>query len=209
MLHPFQIVDIWKDKPVLILGGGSSILKFNRIFLQDFKSIGVNNAGLDFQTDALWYSDDRWFEWNINELQEYKGIIAGCPHYSNPSTVYHYGRQKPTGIEVRKKDCIAWNGNSGGGAINFAYHLGCRVVGLVGFDLKPGVNGERTYHNKHKVNSKRYNPFPLMKQTFGAIAEEARDLNLEIYNLNLDSELEVFPKMPVVDFVAKYFLKED
>lgn len=202
--NPEEIKNIWSNHPVFIIGGGLSVFDFPLVVSESkFKSIGVNNAAFDFNTDALWFSDDRWaYEWNSIELQKYPGIIAGCPH-TPFSTMYWYKRSKPVGIET-KGDSIAWNNNSGGGAINFAYHLGCKTIGLVGFDMKKGAKGEHNYHRQHKVNLRRYNPFPLMKQSFLIIAKEIESLGVEVYNLNIDSDLMAFPKISSVDFISRF-----
>lgn len=206
MKNLFELVNLWDGFPCLIVGGGRSVLDFNKDFLKDFKTIGVNNAALDFNTDALWFSDDRWLGWadNMLKILHYEGIKVGCPH-EDYFWLYKYKRCRPTGIETSPEK-ICWNNNSGGGAINFAYHLGSRIIGLVGYDMCLGEAGEFNYHNKHKVEQrhKNYNFFSLMILAFQEIQKDAIKLGVEIYNLNERSKLDVFPKISIQQFVEKY-----
>lgn len=90
--------------------------------------------------------------------------------------------------EDRNKVC--WNGNSGGSAINIAYHLGAKKIVLVGFDMRR-VNGEKNFHNDHK--EQQHNPFRRHLKGFPIIAKDAKRLGLEIINATPGSAIDSFP----------------
>ena len=85
-------------------------------------------------------------------------------------------RRKGPGISTNPK-AICWNKNSGGSAINLAYHLGGSesTVYLFGFDMSKGPNGEGNWHKGYAElwNGKTVAmiaPFKRWLATFALIA---------------------------------------
>jgi len=154
----WTIPKIWDGDTAYILGGGPSLNDCNLNLIKDKHVIGVNNAYLMGQwVDICWFGDCRWWDWHKDELRKFGGLVATCCvrllDKGLPLKICQRG--KPQGIEKRQNR-IAWNSNSGGSAVNFAYHLGAKRVVLLGYDMRR-VNDQANWHNNHPAPQK--NPY--------------------------------------------------
>lgn len=205
---------IWDNQTAYILGGGPSLLGMDYCLglerlLKDKRVIGVNNAfKFGSWVDVCWFGDTKWFDWNYKELAEYSGLKVTCnPRFLTTKGfgehhVQIMGRGKSNGIE-EKVGYVAWNRSSGASAVNFAYHLGCKRIVLLGFDMcSNGV--DHNWHKDHKgknVNNPDFNPYKRFLKPFKQIKEEADVIGLEILNATVESALTVFPMVNIKDIV--------
>lgn len=199
---------IWEGSSVYILGGGPSLklLNWKALSSRRCRTIAVNNAygypsikkfpnpfvsySCRNFIDIVWFGDRDWFHLHQYSLVNFPGIVASCAlNYLGVPWVNILKRGKPVGIDERP-GYIAWNGNSGGSAINLAWHLGASSVFLFGFDMQT-VNGDNNFHNHHKV--KRTVGYSRFLDSFEAIARDAEKLGLTIVNATLGSALPFFP----------------
>ena len=181
--------------------------------------IGVNKAYREIKDSnewihATWFGDTSFYEtfrrMKERNLYSFSGIKAGCcPHcHGDPAIMYfRRDRQKGPGITGRR-DSVSWNKNSGGSAINFAYHLGGpnAVIFLFGFDLKRDKNEESHWHNGYSEDFNRKNknvgmPFNKWKGTHETIARDAKHIGLKIYNVNPGSAIDCYEKIDFEQFL--------
>jgi hypothetical protein len=115
--------------------------------------------------------------------------------------VKHFTRGKPRGIE-KKAGVISWNRNSGASAINVAYHLGAKLIVLLGFDMKSAGDApeDMNWHTDHLTmglnkNNPKQNIFKRFLQCFPDIAVDADTLGIKIINANPDSAIDCFETM--------------
>ncbi len=169
-------------KDLFIIGSGESneILKGRN--LKNFNSIVINISYLDFpEANYLFFKDFKFlprvngykgikevFRGKVLSAMAPKGKRLGSLQFRNIK-LFIYNPNKPLGIETKNKRIVR-SMSSGLTAINVAYHLGYRKIYLAGFD-----GGLKVYENGADI-----------------IVEEAKQLNLKIYNLNKHSKIKAF-----------------
>ena len=201
----WEIPAIWPGSTVFIIGGGPSLLKQDLSLICDKRVIGVNQAyKLGSWVDACWFGDKGWYEQNFPYIHEYGGLIATCSAF-NPqrqfTRVKYVGRSKRNGVEFNKRTHVAWNGNSGASAINFAYWLGASTVVLLGFDMQNPVDPKDKQTHWHNDYEPRYdnrkklvNPYPKFMEAWPQIKKDADRIGLKIINATVGGCLETFER---------------
>lgn len=187
-----------QHKVAYIIGGGVSIKFLDLSPLQGSFVIGVNNAFfLHDWISYCWFGDNRWYLHNEDKLKKRRNKVATCnKEFENHKEIICLPRRKWQGLEI-EFPYVGWNKCSGGSAINFAYHCGAKKIILIGFDMKASQDGKRNFHNDHleKWNVAEYNPYPGFIKCFQQIAVDAKRIEVEILNANLDSSLDCFEKV--------------
>lgn len=207
-----------KDRPCFIIGGGFSILHtdLSPVLRGKHFTIGINDAFLLGDLNICWFGDKRWHEWNEEKLKQFKGIVASCHvNFETHDDVRYLKRGKSKGIDDRE-GFVSWNLCSGSSAINLAYHLGARLIILIGFDMKPTkVIDETTgqivergqWHENHKIDylKKGYNPYGGYFAALPIIAEDAKRLGVEILNATIDTVIPdtIFPRISLERYVGR------
>jgi hypothetical protein len=168
--------------------------------------IGVNNSYLiGHWIDFLFFGDGSWHLVHQHRLAKWPGIKVTCaPKFGN------LDEKKAQGIKYLGKDRshrqgissspqrVSWNGNSGAAAISLARHLGVKVIYLLGFDMN--AEGKYTHwHGQHGVARKKNPPFKRHLVGFPAIAKDAKEMGITIFNVNKDSAIECFKKISLKD----------
>lgn len=215
---------IWKDGTCWIIGGGPSIVTQFHIpkrvsqkvysnelpisafseymsLLHDKHVIGINGAfRLGDWVDICFFGDKPWYFDNAKDLTNFKGLLVGSPEFLQVQGWKNLGikhlkkSEKVYGISENPSE-ICWNLNSGASAISMAYHLGCKRIILLGFDMELNQNGNGHWHNLY--NGKTDMPFTKHLIGFDKIAEDATRLGIEIINASPKSKITQFPKMNV------------
>jgi len=201
----WKVPRIWKDETVYLFGGGSSLVE--TILPYDFSDrhvIGVNNAFRLRNVDILYFGDAKFYWWNEEEIQAFKGLKItsdqGIQH-GNKSVrgepeikVVPVGKFK--GLESRR-DRIGWNRSSGAAAINVAIHLGAKQIILLGYDMRV-VDGKKNWMVHEKENTNQ-NPYSFMITGFSQIANSLGEFGIEIINATPGSKIRVFLKAGLKD----------
>jgi len=198
------IPELWPNSTVYIIGGGPSVLNTNLPLIHSKRVIGVNCAfSLGAWVDLCYFGDGRWYHWNHKELRSFGGLKVTCFAGANVEQwpgVMQVRRGKPEGIDTRKRH-LSWNKNSGGSAINLAYHLGAKRIVLIGYDMKVDENENHNWHTKYV--GKHTPPIKIYENRFLAcyktIKRDADKLGIEILNTNPDSALLEFPFVKLED----------
>lgn len=196
------LTEIYKPTDiVIIIGGGPSFQEIDIEKIKNKHIIGVNAAfRLGSWVDMCFTGDCRFIEWNYKELKNFPNrIITCCLAYKHLDYIEtlepNYASQK---ICPEQKSSIAWptksgGANSGASAICLAAKLGAKNIFLLGFDGAP-VKGRTHWHDYHKCPP-RNEVFPRYLPFFKTIAEDAKNYNIKIFNVNPDSYIPYFPKI--------------
>jgi len=219
------IPKIWEDGRCYIIGGGASIIKqfeipedlVNQVIdkkksIAEYSSyfyslynkhvIGVNMAyQLGDWIDIVFFGDKGFFLKNKESLGKLNNIRVGCVPYVKDIGWIKYvskDKNKTKGISSTPNK-IAWNGNSGGAAINLAYQLGAKQIILVGFDMNVDEKERQWWHQLYakRDTEKGKRIFARHKDYFSHIAEDAHRLGVEIINANPDSAIDNFRKVHI------------
>lgn len=182
---------IWPDSVIFILGGGPSIKYLDLTKIQGkWPVIGCNMAFLDYPwVDVVYFGDCKVHMWvteadkgrYAQQFDAYTGLkVSLCPDTRNDNRINALFRYR-NGI-VTDRRSLGWNMNTGGSAINLAYHFGAKKVVLLGFDMKQ-KDGKMNFHNYNFVSVKHpKNVLSKFKKNFEYIAKDAKRLGLEIIN---------------------------
>lgn len=185
--------------------------------LMDKRVIGINNAyqlGIFF--DVLFFGDCHWYLTHRSKLIKWPGLkISGCKNFANRPTPKCEGikylprSSKRDGISTSRRH-ICWNQNSGAAAISIAYLMGARQIILIGFDMQATKlsNGMQIthWHGSHLPpgqKPKRLPPFARHIKCFGHIAQDAKELGVEILNASPQSAIKQFEKVKLRDVLKK------
>lgn len=201
---------MWEGRDVFILGGGPSVRDLDLSLLRGQRVIGINQAFELGACDICFFGDYRWFEWNLEELRSYTGLIVTCC-----DTMAKEPEKKPRWVKLlqrinrfgicQRADSLFWNTNSGATAIGLAHHLGAKRIILLGFDMKQvegAPNGGNNWHDKHaRFFTPRKGIFNKFQKPWPAIKHDAERLNIEIINATEGSALTVFPHQPLAELV--------
>lgn len=107
--------------------------------------------------------------------------------------------------------------NSGFGAMMFAISLGCKHIGLIGYDMKIDRDGDRTHWHegyphsmvtpRKEVLDSEERKLLKFKKEFEEFAPTLRDAGIKIINLNPNSGLDCFDKMTIDRFMGLPIVK--
>lgn len=220
----WKIPNIWAGEDCWIIGGGPSISKqFNiptdvvkqvalgqlapeafsthMLAIHNKHVIGVNAAYmLGNWLDILFFGDVGFFLEHEKGIASFPGIKISGNEQAQRDWVRYCPKdmEKIHGITTRPNH-LSWNGNSGAAAINLAVHLGATRIFLLGFDMNLNEESHQHWHNVYGRNTNKRAPakLPFNRHLVGfpKIAEDARNLGIEIINVNSDSAINCFPKI--------------
>lgn len=184
---------------ITVLGGGWSASQVDLTLLPGLV-IGVNDAALHAPgVDVIVSMDRLWTEGRWAWLVE-----RGLPFYARWAAIKKMRRPLPE--FVRPFHCnnhtsqftkrTGWlNGtHSGGCAFNLAYLHRPHVIYLVGFDMRPGPNGEAHWYPDYDWGTSKVKP--VWGPEFEVNAEQCRKEGIEVYVVGEWSAVTAFPRVP-------------
>jgi hypothetical protein len=92
----------------------------------------------------------------------------------------------------RERPAINYGGNSGHQAVNLAYHIGCRRIVLLGFDMQPGA--PMHWHGNHPAGLNNGGNFPEWRHAMHQMAADLAEDGIELINASRETALTV-PRM--------------
>lgn len=200
----------WSDRPVFIVGGGTSLKGF------DFNSLrgrgyvlAVKQAWRDLPfADACFGLDRAWQTWARDDLLALTFTmplwIAIEPEWTGfkPIAGAHYLRM------IRKAETLSespWTvesgGNSGFGAFNFAYLKRARRIVLLGFDFGPSHYDPSAYTPRPDDHNLRY--MQGWADNFSKTLPQLRAAGVTVLNASPASKISAFPKMTPAEALAR------
>jgi hypothetical protein len=177
--------------------------------IHDKHVIGINVAYmLGDWVDIIFFGDTGFFLQHQKGLANFPNLrVSSTPHTDNIEWIKYVAKDSThsRGISPNPK-MISWNGNSGAAAISLAVHTGAKRIVLLGFDMKLNGNNDQHWHNiygkAHLDETKmRKLPFDRHLRGFPVIAQDAKQMGVEILNANPDSAINDFPKFSVKELL--------
>jgi len=210
----------WAGQTCFILGGGPSLEGFDYRQIVGFHTIGINKTFQSFSVEVNYAMD-----YNFFDLVQYNNVNPRDPEYKLHQEWLAYSgiklfiRHDHTyrfceGIYfvdeiTRKEICFDLNvglypgNNSGMGALMLAVALGCKRIGLLGYDFK--VQGSKTHWHSGYANQDKKS-FVVNLDKFRTCIEEFAptilEMGIEVVNLSSDSSLQIFPKSSIKTFLS-------
>jgi hypothetical protein len=194
-----EFKDIHLNQKIVVCGCGISLLEFKEHH-QDFITIGVNDVPKLFTptylvvTDAsIRFNDAR--KKMINESQS-RYMFTCSQGWRHPRMVHFDLGRKGTYFlnDPNKVDHFL---NSPYVAINIAYKLGARKIGMIGVDFTYG-HFYAPKDGQHSLD--RMNYTKDINRGYEILKEGLNENGCELYNLSQDSKIESVPKITINNF---------
>lgn len=209
----------WEGQTCFILGGGPTLEGFNYQWLEGQKTIGINktfttfSATLNYSMDYDFFdlvqfkaSDPRAKEHPLYEAwMAYRGMKVFLHHDEHDrfaNGVYYVNEITQKGISFDLERGIFPGNNSGCGALMLAVALGCKKIGLLGYDLK--VQGTKTHWHEGygyplKNVVKSLEDFRSVIDEWGPVI---LSMGIKVFNLSPNSALRSFPRCDIRTFLG-------
>ena len=164
--------------------------------------LAIGEAGLYLFPDADWF-----YHCDAKFWQHYVGL----GRFSQKQLDRSYSILEPElvtqlhvvpGTEFQTEWPRVWQGtNSGFQAINLAYHLGLKRVGLVGYNAQR-VDGQTHFFTGRDPKLIMNSPYAVFADTFTLGAPSAKEAGMEIINCTTRSAVSCFPKQSLDEFLS-------
>jgi hypothetical protein len=188
----WSVPPLWPGATVGIIAGGPSLTQEQVDKLKGLKVIAINNAYLLAPwADVLYGCDKKWWKWHPAAL-EFQGIKVTMMEPVHES-IYQIRNGGTPGLCL-KPDGLATGRNGGYQAINLAYHLGAKIVILIGYDMKPGLKGEVHWHEEHPTATPK-SILPRWVKHYSSIVEPLKEQGVRVINCTPGSALKCFEQM--------------
>jgi hypothetical protein len=164
--------------------------------------IGTNVAfKLGNWVSVLYFCDKHFCKTNLNEIKEFPNLKVSCaqnllPELAAEAGVKRLKRDYKYGLST-DPSTIAWNWNSGAGAINLAILAGAKRILLLGFDMKD--QDKKTHWHTEYNSATLRGTFRRFLKRYPQIAADAKAAGVEVLNVSPDSAIEVFPRVSLQD----------
>lgn len=209
----------WAGETCFIIGGGPSLSSFDWSMLHGYKVIGINKAFTHYPVDVNFGIDYRFFEilhyssdpqnpdHNLYlAWRQYKGIKVFVRHdqsHQFAPDIFYVNALSRKAISFELAQGIYPGNNSGCGALLLAVGLGCKRIGLLGYDFK--VHGSRThwhdgyrYQNVESMSEKLEGFCRCVDEWAGGLKQNG----IDVVNLSPDSALQNYPRMDIETFMG-------
>lgn len=205
MITDWKSICNWDRQPAFIVGGGSSLSNFDFKRLKGKNVVGCNEA---FRLGpaicpVTFFSDVKWFRDRRHELREYHElggeVFTHCEKLKTVDGPIEWLRVARRIREGLHYEALGFGTNSAVAAVNLALNFGATEIFLLGIDCNRSKEGDKSHWHPHYGDRTTTDPtFAVFQKGWNGVA---RDLPIkfplaEIINLNPDSGLDVFPKMP-------------
>jgi hypothetical protein len=209
----------WEGKRCLLIGGGTSLDKFNFELIKNELTIGVNKSFIKFPT-TINYGMDTGLYNKVMDIhskshrtkflakmwKQYTGIKVFIyrPKNKFDPSIFVVNDTASTKLSFDLEKGIPGGNNSGFGALALAICLGATKIGLLGYDFLV----DKKHRHTHWHDGYEGQDFDTMqakldkfKLPFINFAEEIKEKNISVINLNENSALNCFPKTSLENFL--------
>ena len=142
----------WEGQAAFLIGGGSSLERFDFTLLTGLNVIGCNDAfhlGPEIVRVCV-FGDAGWWHRNKWHLEKYAGrIVTNAPSLMH-LRIPNVQKMKRIRDGIHNHDTLGWNYSTGALAINLAISLGAVKIYLLGYDLT-NVGNKSHWHKYGKA----------------------------------------------------------
>lgn len=191
----WTVPPIWKGERCFIIAGGQSV---PRLFFRDHpklpgRILAIKDAVFFYPfADCMFYAGRRLHKERPELFAQYDGqlIVKRTVDDGVPERVKQVRRANAvngiSGLQTDPRYLGGWD--SGGSAINLAYHFGVKQIVLIGFDLTghhwnaahPFPRARPQHHETHRIS-------------IDAMAQPLRRAGVEVFNTSPISTLKEYP----------------
>lgn len=156
-----------------------------------------------FISDHLYAADEAWWKIWIKTIdnEQFNGQkwITRDKHVATRYNLTLIPGENKSGLGTN--GVIHFGGNSGYQAINLAYHLGAKTIGLIGYDMKVGSNNELHWFGNHG-NGLRNMPHKLDEWIIqhDQLKKDLDERGIDVINFTHDSALYQYRKESLNDY---------
>jgi len=210
----------WRDSRCFLIGGGFSLKDFDFNLIKNELTIGVNKSFTKFSTTINYAMDPRFYDMvtyaskqdsKYGDLHkrwlEYKGVkvfLKASRKFTLDSSVYYVNALDKKAVSFDLSKGIYSGSNSGFGALMLACCLGCKKIGLLGFDMKVDEKRNKTHFHEgylHQDIKNMQRKLDSFAKCFNEFAPSFKKIGIDIFNLCEDSKLSCFPKITIDEFL--------
>jgi len=206
----------WKGKPCIVVGGGPSLTNFDWELLRGWRVIGVNRVYEKFDPTIIFSMDTRFLRWILNGKYGEEAREKFMASKAYKVWLCTYNCKLPPEIFIVKvwgnysrgfrvfpdtmRNGIGHGNNSGYGALNLATCLGANPIYLLGFDMSyvrenpENILKLRTHWHDGHPQPHKPDTVNRFIDYFRVPAARAKELGIDIINLNPNSMLKCFPR---------------
>lgn len=194
----------WDDKPVVLVGGGPSLIGFNfsQLKSKQVYVVGINQAIFDAPCCAGVSADVMFMHQRRAPLEEYATkfpVYACVPESIHPTKMVHLDKRWKNAFSEHPS-VINTVGSSGFAALNVAYLMKARRIILLGFDYCVLNRGRsHHYHNKYPWHRRTTGEWPRWAAGYETALPQLRAANIEVINASPQSAIKAFRKISIID----------
>lgn len=185
----------WDGETAFLLGCGPSLCVDDVDRLRGRRVIAINDAYLLAPwAEYLYFCDQSWWDQNRDQVEE---IFYGRRIVTLRNEIDGVSRLRCSGVDGLETDpgAIRHGCNSGYQAINFAYHLGAKLIVLLGYDMR--VDGDKL-HWRQRQGMQTADGFHrtlrhAMLPKFASLVEPLRNARVDVINCTPGSVLRYWP----------------
>lgn len=196
-------------KPVLLIGGGPSLIDFDfNLVTDDFFVMGTNYVYKRCHVDWLHFADMYTFDINWRDIVLLDCPVSTCAHvdehdmisaeeyWSRVGVKYYANYTRNADLDLGDNTFVCGS-HSGHQAINIAIKNGAKEIYLLGFDMKSS-SGRAEWHDEHHPQrtctvASMEDQASLWREKMVTIIPFLEEAGVTIYNSTPGSALTCFP----------------
>lgn len=207
MVEGWTVPKLWQGERCYVIAGGSSV---PRQYLADHRLPGrvlaVKDAVLLYpDADAMFWADphdfhkqrpDVWEAWR-GPLTVKRAVHNGIPEHVKQVRRMFTDKRKAARIQGLSLDPSMLGGwDSGGSALNLAFHLGAAEIVLIGYDLHG-----RHWNPAHPFPQASMRIHALHRASIDAMAAPLAAAGVKVWNTSTNSALKGYAHADLASFV--------
>lgn len=195
------VPELWPGRTVVIAASGPSLCAEDVACCRGAVPVIAVKDAIRLAPDAeILYGCDAAFWARAGGYPGFRGLKFSIDPNAAPHGVHIL---KYTGVDGLERDraAVRHGHNSTYQALHVAIHAGARCVLLLGADMGHGVHGPKYFYGD-RIGQVR-SPFALFLASFATLVEPLAAAGIEVLNCSRASALTCFPRVPLVDALAR------
>jgi hypothetical protein len=211
---PQPVPRLWPGATVLLMATGPSLCRLDTDAVRSAatagpapKSLKVIAVGEAWRAapyaDALYHADRTWWDAYAG-APAFPGLAVTQDANGGLPCADRWGLSVVTSVKapgISTDPAVVHRGyNSGFQALQLAIHLGAARIVLLGFDMKKGPDGRKSWARNRPPQLVRHSPYELFVRAFTDAAPQI-PAGVEVVNASRDTALECFPRVALLDAI--------